>query len=125
MQQMDHPVRFSVDYPERPLDRLSTAFRIFTAIPIVIVLGAVSGGNGWEWSSNGSTRTAAVGAGGLLFFGPLLLIQFPQKYPPGWLDRNQELQRFSPRDPGEPLDGVGQYLYPSRPSVRQLSHGEP
>jgi len=38
---------------------------------------------------------------------------------------NQELQRFSPRDPGEPLDGVGQYLYPSRPSVRKLSHGEP
>jgi Rieske Fe-S protein len=38
---------------------------------------------------------------------------------------NQELQRFSPRDPGEPLDGVGQFLYPSRPSVRKLSHGEP
>jgi Rieske Fe-S protein len=27
---------------------------------------------------------------------------------------NSELQRFSPRDPGEPLDGVGQYLYPAR-----------
>jgi menaquinol-cytochrome c reductase iron-sulfur subunit len=27
---------------------------------------------------------------------------------------NSELQRFSPRDPGEPLDGLGQYLYPSR-----------
>ncbi|HET8537295.1 MAG TPA: ubiquinol-cytochrome c reductase iron-sulfur subunit [Solirubrobacteraceae bacterium] len=38
---------------------------------------------------------------------------------------NEELHRFSPRDPGEPLDGVGQYLYPSRPSVRKLSHGEP
>ena len=38
---------------------------------------------------------------------------------------NSELRRFSPRDPGEPLDGVGQYLYPSRPSVRKLSHGEP
>ena len=25
--------------------------------------------------------------------------------------------RFSPRDPGEPLDGIGQYLYPSRPST--------
>jgi Rieske Fe-S protein len=31
---------------------------------------------------------------------------------------NRELKRFSPRDPGEPLDGVGQYLYPSRPSIR-------
>ncbi len=34
---------------------------------------------------------------------------------------NEELDRFSPRDPGEPLDGVGQYLYPSRPSIRKLS----
>jgi len=27
---------------------------------------------------------------------------------------NSELRRFSPRDPGEPLDGIGQYLYPRR-----------
>jgi menaquinol-cytochrome c reductase iron-sulfur subunit len=33
---------------------------------------------------------------------------------------NSELRRFSPRDPGEPIDGVGQYLYPSRPSIRKL-----
>jgi Rieske Fe-S protein len=33
---------------------------------------------------------------------------------------NSELQRFSPRDPAEPLDGIGQYLYPSRPTVRKL-----
>jgi Rieske Fe-S protein len=30
---------------------------------------------------------------------------------------NSELRRFSPRDPGEPVDGIGQYLYPSRPSA--------
>jgi Rieske Fe-S protein len=33
---------------------------------------------------------------------------------------NSEFQVFSPRDPGEPLDGIGQYLYPSRPSVRKI-----
>jgi quinol---cytochrome c reductase iron-sulfur subunit, bacillus type len=33
---------------------------------------------------------------------------------------NRELRRFSPRDPGEALDGIGQYLYPSRPTVRKL-----
>jgi quinol---cytochrome c reductase iron-sulfur subunit, bacillus type len=33
---------------------------------------------------------------------------------------NAELDRFSPRDPGEPIDGLGQYLYPSRPSIRKL-----
>jgi menaquinol-cytochrome c reductase iron-sulfur subunit len=38
---------------------------------------------------------------------------------------NQELRRFSPRDPGEALDGIGQYLYPSRPSVRKLDKPEP
>ncbi len=30
---------------------------------------------------------------------------------------NNELRRFSPRDPGEPLDGIGQFLYPARPST--------
>jgi menaquinol-cytochrome c reductase iron-sulfur subunit len=33
---------------------------------------------------------------------------------------NRELKRFSPRDPGEALDGIGQYLYPSRPTVRKI-----
>jgi menaquinol-cytochrome c reductase iron-sulfur subunit len=33
---------------------------------------------------------------------------------------NSELDRFSPRDPGEALDGIGQYLYPSRPTTRKL-----
>jgi Rieske Fe-S protein len=30
---------------------------------------------------------------------------------------NNELRRFAPRDPGEPLDGIGQYLYPARLST--------
>jgi menaquinol-cytochrome c reductase iron-sulfur subunit len=33
---------------------------------------------------------------------------------------NNELQRFSPRDPGEALDGIGQYLYPRRFSTPPL-----
>ena len=33
---------------------------------------------------------------------------------------NSELRRFSVRDPGEPLDGIGQYLYPSRFSTSVL-----
>jgi Rieske Fe-S protein len=33
---------------------------------------------------------------------------------------NSELRRFSPRYPGEDLDGIGQYLYPSRPTQRKL-----
>jgi menaquinol-cytochrome c reductase iron-sulfur subunit len=30
---------------------------------------------------------------------------------------NSKLKRFSPRDPGEPLDGIGPILYPARPST--------
>ncbi len=33
---------------------------------------------------------------------------------------NNELRRFAPRDPGEPLDGIGQYLYPSVPGAQKL-----
>jgi menaquinol-cytochrome c reductase iron-sulfur subunit len=37
---------------------------------------------------------------------------------------NSELRRFSPRDAGEALDGIGQYLYPSRPTVRKLDSSD-
>jgi menaquinol-cytochrome c reductase iron-sulfur subunit len=33
---------------------------------------------------------------------------------------NSQLRRFSPRDPGEALDGIGQYLYPARPTTAPL-----
>jgi hypothetical protein len=35
--------------------------------------------------------------GGLLFFGPLLMILFRRKYPRWWFDWNLELQRFTNR----------------------------
>jgi hypothetical protein len=87
--------RLSVDYPERDLDRLSTFFRLFAALPILIVLGAVSGGT-WQWTYDQGTA-AVVGAGGLLFLGPLLMILFRQKYPQWWFDFNLQLARFSTR----------------------------
>jgi Rieske Fe-S protein len=30
---------------------------------------------------------------------------------------DSQLRRYSPRDPGEPLDGIGKYLYPPRPTT--------
>jgi Rieske Fe-S protein len=36
---------------------------------------------------------------------------------------NDELRRFAPRDPGEPLDGIGQYLYPARFSTAPAPPG--
>ena len=90
-----YPARLSVDYPDRDLNRLTTFFRLFAAIPILIVLSTVSGGV-WQWSyENG--KTAAAAAGGLLFFGPLLMILFRHKYPRWWFDFNLQLTRFSTR----------------------------
>jgi hypothetical protein len=96
-----YPVQFSVDYPDRELNRLSTFFRIFVAIPILIVLGVVSGGT-WQVPSDGRSVVVMAGVGGLLFLGPLLMVLFQQKYPRWWFDWNLELQRFSNR--------VGVYL---------------
>jgi Domain of unknown function (DUF4389) len=92
-----YPVHFSVDYPDRPLNRATTFFRIFVAIPILIVLGSVSGGGSWEWSTDDRSGSMAAGAGGLLFIPPLLLILFRQKYPRWWFDWNLQLQRFGSR----------------------------
>jgi hypothetical protein len=94
--QPTYPVQFSVDYPDRPLNRLTTAFRILVAIPILIVLGAVSGGT-WATYTADQTTYVASGAGGLLFIAPLLMILFRQKYPRWWFDWNLELQRFTNR----------------------------
>ena len=100
-----YPVQFSVEYPDRDLDRLTTAFRIIVAIPIIVVLGGLGGG---EWSSgwgDGSPHTGAwvAGAGAaIVFFPALLMIVFRQKYPRWWFDWNLELMRFENR--------VGVYL---------------
>ncbi|HEY7419726.1 MAG TPA: DUF4389 domain-containing protein [Ktedonobacteraceae bacterium] len=93
-----YPVQFLVDYPDRPLNRQTTLLRIFAIIPIAIVLGAVSGAASTSTSSGTHTTTSiAIGAGGLLFLGPLLMIVFQQKYPRWWFDWNLELQRFANR----------------------------
>ena len=57
----DYALQFDVDYPDRPLSRLSSAFRIFTIIPIAIVLatlGTVS------FSSSSGDQYAGFGAAG-------------------------------------------------------------
>jgi hypothetical protein len=87
-----YPLQFSVDYPDRQLNRLSTGLRLFAAIPILIVLATLS--------ANGPGPASF--AGGVLFIPVLLMILFRQKYPRWWYDWNLELMRFSNR--------VGVYL---------------
>ena len=89
-----YPVQFSVEYPDRELDRLTTAFRIIVAIPIVILLALI--GNDWGGGYNQGVGFAAGGAG-VLFFPTLLMIVFRQKYPRWWFDWNLELLRFENR----------------------------
>src|SRR3954468_12138824 len=88
-----YPAQFAVDYPDRPLNRLTSALRIFIAIPILVVLESVSGGHVTVHGGNVIT----YGAGATLFLGPLLMILFRQKYPRWWFDWNLELQRFGNR----------------------------
>jgi hypothetical protein len=87
-----YPAQYDVEYPDRDLNRLTTFFRIFTAIPIMFLIGTISGGQfgtGDEYVYMGGT--------GLLFLPPLLMILFRKKYPRWWFDWNQELLRFSGR----------------------------
>jgi Domain of unknown function (DUF4389) len=96
-----YPVRFSVEYPDRELNRLTTAFRLIVAIPILIVAGSI-GGHEEAFGAGRHAGTIGAGLGGLLFLAPLLMILFRQKYPRWWFDWNLELLRFSNR--------VGVYL---------------
>jgi hypothetical protein len=96
-----YPLQFAVEYPDRDLDRVHTGFRIFAAIPILIVASAV-GGHETAYSAGDHTWQIAAGAGGFLFFAPLLMLVFRQKYPRWWFDWNRELMRFQNR--------VGVYL---------------
>ena len=83
-----YPVQYSVEYPDRDLNRLTTGFRLIVAIPILILAGTVGG---HPWAGWGPGAAAAAGAGGVLFLAPLLMIVFRQKYPRWWYDWNLEL----------------------------------
>ncbi|HYY04628.1 MAG TPA: DUF4389 domain-containing protein [Gaiellaceae bacterium] len=112
-----YPVQFSIEYPDRDLNRLTTAFRLIVAIPILVVAGALGG---HEWGGYaGPGRGVVAGTGGVLFLAPLLMILFRQKYPRWWYDWNLELLRFSNR--------IGAYLalmddrYPSTDERQAVS----
>jgi hypothetical protein len=95
-----HPVAFDVEYPDRKLNRLTTFFRIFTVIPIAIVLSAMGGAV--EVTDTSDTTRIAAGGSALLVLPPLLMLLFREKYPRWWYDFNVELLRFENR--------VGVYL---------------
>ena len=113
-----YPVQYSVEYPDRDLNRLTTAFRLFVAIPILIVAAFIGGDEG-SYSAGEHGWRIAGGMSGLLVIPPLLMILFRQKYPRWWYDWNLELLRFSNR--------IGVYLalmddrYPSTDEQQSVS----
>jgi hypothetical protein len=91
-----YPATFDVDYPDRKLNRLTSFFRIFTVIPILIVLAVLVGGysgwgdraQGWDWQ---------LATAGFVCLPLVLMILFRKKYPKWWFDWNLALTRFSMR----------------------------
>ncbi len=80
----DYPASFTVEYPDRDLNRLTSFFRIFTIIPITIVIcflswGLSGEGEGWGF------------LGAFVVVPTLLMILFRQKYPRWWFDWNLSL----------------------------------
>lgn len=98
LQQDGYPVQLSVDYPDEPLNRLSTLFRLIAIIPIAMVLALVASGSG----DIGDIGVNVAGAGGAMGFATLLMILFRRKYPRWWFDWNLALLKFTTR--------VGAYL---------------
>jgi hypothetical protein len=92
----NYPLTFSVEYPERPLDRLTTALRVIWIIPIVILAATIEGGT---YGTNSGGRGAAYLGGGIgvLFIPVVLMLLFRKKYPRWWYDWNLQLSRFTNR----------------------------
>jgi Domain of unknown function (DUF4389) len=84
-----YPLTFDVDFPDRQLNRLSSAFRLIWAIPIIIVLAIGFGRVG--------PHDALFAGFSVLFLPVVLLLLFRQKYPRWWFDFNVELLRFHAR----------------------------
>jgi hypothetical protein len=94
MAEIDYPAKLSIDYPDRKLNRLSTFFRIFYAIPILIIVYLVVGASsGWREGA----MNASLSAGGFLIIPTILMLLFRRKYPRWWFDWNFNLTKFSYR----------------------------
>src|ERR1700735_1938980 len=92
----DYPLTFAVDYPDRSLNRISTALRIFTIIPIGILAATLEGGSVGANAGESGARYAGGGIG-ILVIPVLLMLLFRKKYPRWWYDWNLQLTRFTNR----------------------------
>lgn len=93
-----YPVKLNVDYPDKPLNRLTTFFRIFTVIPIfIILLTLVNVTFQLESDQQNSDRIREAIYTGYVFIPLIFMLLFRRKYPRWWFDWNLELGRFATR----------------------------
>jgi hypothetical protein len=109
----EYPAVLDIEYPEEERQWLSTFFRPLMVVPIVIILGLLSGP-----AIHARTQEHVFAAGGVLWLPTMLMLVFRRKYPRWWFDWNLELTRFSTR--------VSSYLallrdeYPSTDEVQAI-----
>lgn len=116
----DSTVRFDIDYPDHPLDRFSSAFRVIYVIPIAIIASLLSGSGTVHYVNEAGrlVQTSVGGISGGLFLATVLMLVFRQRYPRWWFDFAVEFARFGSR--------VGAYLllltdtYPSTTEAQSV-----
>lgn len=114
-----YPASLEIDYPKK-LDRVSSFFRVFWAIPAIVISSLISGSGTVVYTDETGKQImeTAGGIAGGLFAATALMILFRQRYPKWWFDFNLEFNRFSTR--------VGAYLclltdkYPSTEDAQSV-----
>ncbi|PLS81804.1 DUF4389 domain-containing protein [Candidatus Saccharibacteria bacterium] len=99
MKSKSYPASFDIDYPKEQ-SRLTTFFRIFLTIPILVILTLLTMSSFESLASLFNDKSEFEDEGGIivgLFAVTALMILFRQRYPRWWFDFNLELQRFSAR----------------------------
>jgi uncharacterized membrane protein len=86
-----YPLTFSVDYPDRELNRVTTGFRLLLAIPLLLLLALFGFGR------PGLGGHPLGGVALLLFLPVVALLVLRHKYPRWWFDFNVLLLRLEMR----------------------------
>jgi hypothetical protein len=90
----NYPVNLKINYSEKS-NRLTSFFRIFLAIPILIILALLTSDIHDDSEINDDDKH--VYTVGIVFLPTMLMIVFRQKYPRWWYNWNLELTKFSTR----------------------------
>ena len=108
-QAVSYPLTFSVDYPDRELNRVTTGFRIILAIPVLLLLALFG---------RPSFGAHPIAGPWLVLFLPILaLLVLRQKYPRWWFDFNVQLVRLTMR--------IESYVSCCATSTRRLTTSRP